>query len=269
MASQFTYSIENDTLNSKIAPRKLHNSIASSDINIALEGVSTSGDDLNINFKDTITPNEKNILDNIVSQHDGIAGPEDPQTVTFEDTDSTGRPVIRYAATNKGWHYQAHSIQFEVNLLSSIYNKGKNGNDLGYSEIKVYDDQGNECTTQSTADTDGVKTVVTWKPDFDFEIISGQVKQLEKETIDSYLYVSAQVNTGAGYLEVPFTEGGLNLNYIGTNEQLKTDGRASKFFNGTNNDYFEFTVNYPADALTNTNRHKMSIILEIYKSPKS
>jgi len=188
------------------------------------------------------------------------------------DIDPTGRPIVRYAATVKGWHYQAHSVQFEVNKLGSIYNKDDEGNDLGFAEIKVYDSDGDECTTQGSADTDGVKTVVTWKPDFNFEIISGNIRQLEKETVDSYLYVNAKIATGLpapnNWLKVPFSTGGVNLNYIGANEALKTDGRASKLISaGDNGDYFEIICNYKADILTNTNRHKMSIIFEIYKDP--
>jgi hypothetical protein len=187
------------------------------------------------------------------------------------DQDPTGRPIVRMAATIKGWHYQAHSIQFEVNKLNSIYNKDADGNDLGYAEIKIYDDQGDECTTQGSADTNGVKTIVTWKPDFDFEIISGNVRQKDKETVDSYTHVRAKVATGLpapyDFLTVPFTQGGINLNYIGADETLKTDGRASKLLRGSNGDHFEIIVNYEADLLTNTNRHKMSIIFEIYKDP--
>jgi len=190
------------------------------------------------------------------------------------DLDSTGREIVRYAATIKGWHYQAHSVQFEVNKIGSIYNKDADGNDLGYSEIKIYDAQGTECTTQLSADTNGVKTVVTWKPDFDFEIISGNVRQATKETVDSYIHVRLQSATGLpvpyNWFTVPFTQGGINLTYIGADEPLKTDGRASKLVKaGTNGDYFEIIANYDANVLTNENRHKMSIIFEIYKDPTS
>lgn len=188
------------------------------------------------------------------------------------EIDVDGRQIVRTATTKKGWHYQAHSVQFEVNKLGSIYNKDIDGNDLGFATLKVYDDQGNECTTQGSADTNGVQTIVKWEPDFDFEIISGQIRQLEKETVDSYVHVRAMVATGLpspnNWLPVYFTHGGINLNYIGADEVLKTDGRSSKFFPaGSNGDHFEIVVNYEADLLTNTNRHKMSVIFEIYKDP--
>lgn len=190
-----------------------------------------------------------------------------------QDIDQTGRPIVRYAATIKGWHYQAHSVQFEVNKLNSIYNKNCDGVDLGFCDMKIYKANGEECTTQTSADTDGVKTVVTWKPTFDFEIISGNIRQMVKETVDSYVYVRAKVATGLAapydFLPVNFVEGGINLNYIGADEPLKTDGRASKLLKGSNGDYFEIVVNYDSDLLTNENRHKMSILFEIYKDPMS
>jgi hypothetical protein len=189
-----------------------------------------------------------------------------------KDFDQTGREIVRYAATVKGWHYQAHSVEFEANKLGSIYNKDADGNDLGYCELKIYDAIGNECTTQSSADTNGVKTVVTWKPDFNFEIISGNIRQATKESINSYIHVRLQSATALpaphDWFTVPFTQGGINLKYIGADEQLKTDGRASKLIKaGDNGDYFEIILNYDADLLTNNNRHEMSVIFEIYKDP--
>lgn len=194
-------------------------------------------------------------------------------SITNTDTDSNGRFIVRTAATIKGWHYQAHSIQFEVNKLDSIYNKDVDGNDLGFAEIKIYDDNGDECITQASADTDGVKTIVTWKPSYDFEVISGNIRQVVKETVDSYIYVRAKIATGYpspnDYFPVNFIEGGINLNYIGSDEPLKTDGRASKLLKGSNGDHFEIIVNHDANLVNNENRHKMSVVFETYKDPIS
>ena len=183
------------------------------------------------------------------------------------DIDSEGRQVNRVAFSNKGWHYQAHSVEFEASVLNSTYNKDKNGNDLGFAEIKLYDSNGDEITTQASADLNCVKTVVTWKPNFDFEIISGNIRQESKESFDMYLYVG--LNSATGYpapynwFYVPFTQGGINMKYIGADEPLKTDGRTSKYVKaGTNGDHFEIVLNHGAG-----NKHSMSIIFEIYKSP--
>lgn len=186
------------------------------------------------------------------------------------DQDSSGRAIIRVASTIKGWHYQAHSVQFELNKLNSIYNKDDEQNDLGFASIKVYKSNGDECTTQLDADNNGCKTIVTWAPNYDFEIISGNVRQASKETIDSYIHVIARVATGLpspnNWLKVPFTQGGINMKYIGADEILKTDGRSSKLIRGSNGDHFQIIANYDSGILV-SNKHEMSIIFEIYKDP--
>lgn len=187
---------------------------------------------------------------------------------TLTDHDQTGRPIIRYAATIKGWHYQAHAFEFETCKLNSIYNKDENGNDLGYCDIKFYDDQGTELTTQVSINSDCVKTVVTWKPDFDFEIISGNIRQVSREQFNMYTHVAAKIATGYpapfDWFRVPFTNGGINMKYIGADEPLKTDGRASKLITASNGDHFEVIINHDPG-----NQHQMTLIMEIYKDPQS
>lgn len=186
----------------------------------------------------------------------------------LKDRDETGREIIRNAATVKGWHYQAHSVEFEVCKIGYVYNKDDEGNDLGFSDCKVYKSDGTECISQIEADLSGVKTVVTWKPDFDFEIISGNIRQATKETGNTYIYVNAKIPTGYpapyDWLKVPFTQGGINMKYIGADETLKTDGRASKLIKASSGSYFEIIANHSPG-----NHHEMSILFEIYKDPTS
>lgn len=187
------------------------------------------------------------------------------------DVEPDGRQVVRTAATRKGWHYQAHAFEIEINKLGSVVNVDEDGNDLGFCELKVYDEDGDECTTQASADTDGVKTVVTWKPDFDFEIVSGSFRQDTKETQECRLFIAAKIATGLAapndWLKIYFGQGGVNLNFIGADEALKTDGRAPKLMNGASGDHFEFIFTYEANQANDAERHKLSIILEIYKDP--
>ena len=231
----------------------------------SIEMISKNGNILDIVFPFVLSLEEKAQLDSILLSHSGDPLPED-STPTLE-IDSQGRQIVRNATSNKGWHYQAHSLEFTSSTLDSIYNKDKNGNDLGYGEIKLYDNNGDEITNQLSANTTCVKSVITWKPDFDFEIISGNVRQESKESFDMYLHVGIQANTGYpapyDWLYVPFTNGGINMKYIGADEPLRTDGRSAKYVKAaTNGDHFEITLNHGAG-----NKHSMSIIFEIYKSP--
>jgi hypothetical protein len=184
------------------------------------------------------------------------------------DQDPTGRPVVRTAATVKGWHYQFHSVDFITCKLGSVINIDVNGNDLGFSELKVYKSDGSECTTQVDADANGVKSVLTWKPNFDFEIISGNTRQESKQSTNMRMYTTAKVYTGApapfDWFSIPFVQGGLNLKYIGADEILKTDGRASKLLKGSQGDHFEITLTHDAGL-----QHELSIVFEIYKDPQA
>lgn len=221
---------------------------------------------IDIKFMTSLSSNEEDQLTSIVLAHSGEPIPE--ETVPVLDIEDDGRQVVRTAATRKGWHYQAHSVEFEVCKPGYVYNKDDVGNDLGFTECKVYKSDGSECSDQTDADVNGVKTVVTWKPNFDFEIISGNIRQATKESDNTYIYVNAKVPTGHpapyDWLKVPFTQGGINMKYIGADETLKTDGRASKLINGASGSHFEIIANHDPG-----NHHEMSIIFEIYKDPMS
>ena len=190
--------------------------------------------------------------------------------IVIPDRDSSGRAIMRGASTIKGWHYQAHSVQFSINQINSVYNKDEDGNDLGFSTMKVYDTNGIECITQADADVNGVKTVLKWEPNFDFEVISGNIRQENKQSQDIYMYVNAIVPTGLpspnDFSKIPFTNGGINMKYIGADEILKTDGRSAKYLPGASGAYFEIIANYSAGSLL-SGGHEMSIIFEIYKAP--
>lgn len=184
--------------------------------------------------------------------------------------DPSGRNIIRVASTKKGWHFQAHSIQFNINALGSIYNKDENGNDLGFTTMKVLRADGTECLTQADADTTGCKTIVTWAPSFDFEVISGNVRQESKNNINSYMYVNSRVPTGLpapnDFVKLPFVQGGVNLKYIGADELLKTDGRSAKLLPGSLGACMEVVINYQVGAWVAVN-NEISVIFEIYKEP--
>lgn len=186
----------------------------------------------------------------------------------LKDRDITGREVIRTAATIRGWHYQFHSVEFTTCDVDSCINEDINGNDLGLATLKVFKADGTECSDQMDANINGVKTVMYWKPTFDFEIISGNTRQESKQNQNMRMYTNAKVVTGLpspyDWFTIPFVQGGLNLKYIGADEILKTDGRASKLLKGSNGDHFEITIKHPTGV-----KHELSIVFEIYKDPQT
>lgn len=89
MASQFSYSIANDTLNGLVAEANLHQEIAGSAITIALQGLTTSGDDLTVEFKASISASEETILNGLIASHDGVRSVNDPQIVEISGVEKT------------------------------------------------------------------------------------------------------------------------------------------------------------------------------------
>jgi len=73
---------------------------------------------------------------------------------------------------------------------------------------------------------------VTLKPDYDYDIIGGSIHQHITPVSDVRLWVVAgAVELGA--LGLKEFVGGLNMKYMGINEQIETDGRASARMNKT------------------------------------
>lgn len=90
MSTPYKYSIVSDTLNAKVDNTKLSDEIRESSISVALDYVSTVGDELSVVFKVSISSEEKELLDYVVAHHDGVAVFTPPQTVIYEDRSGTG-----------------------------------------------------------------------------------------------------------------------------------------------------------------------------------
>lgn len=115
MASQFTYSIASDTANGTLASEKLHDTIAASNIIIALDGVSRSGDVLQVNFKGDLTGAEETTLDGIVAAHDGVPGPKDPQPVDIKQSVAPSPFASKYIG-DKSLYTRVHGIQSAITV---------------------------------------------------------------------------------------------------------------------------------------------------------
>ncbi len=170
-------------------------------------------------------------------------------------TDSNGIPLARTKITKSGWHFQLHGTEFTTGKLSSIYNKDVNDNDLGYTTIKFYNSSDVELVagTQAELDSSCVKTVFTWEPDEDIDVIGGVLEQPTPTNSDVRLWVIAIPDlTPAQGGSVPFTQGGINLRYISGN--LDIDGKTAKTL--------------PYDATYHTSKFQMTLKHDVgHQSP--
>lgn len=179
------------------------------------------------------------------------------------DVDESGRAVIRQAATNKGWTYQALFLEYETST-GIFYCRDHLNNDLS-SQFSLQRFSSESDLTQINLLV--VKDVITWKPDFDYEIISGNIRQANLALLDNRMWVTGGMYNEASKYEPlvvkEFVTGGLNLTYI---KEARTDGRASKFIS-----HLTEGAPFPTNRFQWTLRHeagvanKILVNLELFK----
>ena len=160
-------------------------------------------------------------------------------------TDVDGSPLMRPKAAKKGWTYAMVPIEIQTATFGSLYSKNVDGTDRAGITLKFYNGSDVEVTDPADYATI-VKTVMTYEPAFDYELIGGTCSQKTKPGSDIRIWVVAVP-------DVPFAYGGsremicgVNLDFIDPSDKVNADGRASKL------------MSYSATYHTN----KMQIVLK-------
>jgi hypothetical protein len=263
--SSYNYSISADTSNALLNNEVLASSVVSSTINKSLQDIKSDGDTLSVVFESALSTEEQATLDALIAAHDGTPSPE----IAELEIDDDGRQVTKTATTYKGWRYLAHVIEVETAKLNGIFSANWDGSSRTDFEMKFYDDQDAELVagTQAELDSDCVKTVITIAPSHDYDIIGGNIHQHTTPTENIRLWVIAGATDLA---HVPGTVkefvGGLNMKFMGINEQIETDGRASARLNleteglpvPTNK--MQYIITHPAG-----HQHELMIVLEYFR----
>lgn len=170
-----------------------------------------------------------------LSQHD----PEEESLVDFETNfkangnkkldppkDSDGSPLQRGKITTSGWKAQFHAMRISTATTNGIRNKKKDGSDLGFCTYKMYAVGGAETFTPILA----IRTVITWEPNHDMEIVGGTLFQAIPATTNIWMYVTAAAHIPAAYGgSIAFLEGGMNLADVGTGGTVDFDGKSPKW----------------------------------------
>lgn len=176
------------------------------------------------------------------------------------EVDDQGRQIVRRATSIKGWHYSAIMAEIKTSTTAT-YNKDYLGNDLNEVSIVMYDV--NDAVT--TVGADCVKTVVTIAPDYDYEIIEGDVYHTVRPTENVRLWTLAGIpQLGPNYVKT-FVNG-LNLRFMSPDDHIESDGRSSKFMLKTipgvpyNGNQFQFIFKHSAGF-----EHEVMVLLELYR----
>lgn len=190
-------------------------------------------------------------------------------TISSVEIDTDGRQIIRNATTKKGWRYIAHPFELETSTLDGCYEKDWTESSRGTCTLEFFDDSDTKLIagTQTELDSDCVKTVLTFFPDFDYDIIGGNVHQYIKPSDDVRLWVIAGA-VDLSYLPGTVKEfvGGVNLKFITPENKIETDGRASARLNKTtegvpvNTNKMQYIIRHPAGY-----QHQLMIVLEYFR----
>lgn len=182
------------------------------------------------------------------------------------ERDEAGRQLVRYTAAMKGWTYLAHPLEIETSKLGGCYSKDWEGNNRGDCSMKFYDASDVELTDQPSIDANCVKSVMTFTPNYDYEIVSGNIHQQATPATDIRLWViGGALELGAA--GVKEFAGGLNLKFMGADEQIETDGRASKYMPKVtegvpyNTNQLQFIFRHNAGV-----KHKIMAVVEYFRA---
>lgn len=172
--------------------------------------------------------------------------------------------VTRFKAAKAGWNYHMTGFELETSVLSSFYHTDVDGNTLNEGWVKYYDINNTELTTQGACDASCVKTVFTFEPTWDYEIIGGTMKTISAINSDIRVWI-------IGVPDVPAASGGskvmvqhINLRFIDPNNGIVTDGRAAKYmtYNATyHTNKLQFTIKHGAGI-----KEKIMVAFELFRA---
>jgi hypothetical protein len=174
-ATKYTYLIDTDFTNLKVATDRLSFEIQGSDIITALDRIDTNENDCDIWFKDSLSTGDKTILDGLVGTHDGE--PLKQVQVVHPDFSTLENPnleVQRVALQPGRTHYYMNFRDYKINTgifaeadsfedlrVNPADNKRQDWGEMTLVGCYKGDDVGGYtlCTDQTDADTNATLSI--------------------------------------------------------------------------------------------------------------
>lgn len=226
MASKYTY-------NKAVNAVKLEQEVKASSIVTALDYITSTSTAVDVWFKAALSGPDETALIAIVNAHVNT-----PLPLPEEPTDSDGSRIFRPKVTKTGWHYEPRFINYQVGVYDSLNNKSLGGVDIGDATLKFYNQAGTEMVKggeesdaqfQARLDTDCVKTIMDWWPQYTWDAIGCIFKIMNVQATEDLLWVIAApdfpANLGGS---VYLCNGGVPLNFFQEKETIYLNGRGSK-----------------------------------------
>jgi len=233
---------------STVAIDKLENEIKESEITIALDYINfLSPNSLTVYFKAALSSGEEDILDNIVSNHDGILL-NYPTLVTLDELkDDDNVQIVQPKTTKLGWRFQPRMMSFITSKYKSEYSKKENGENVGDLTLKFYN-SGNEELVKGEQESDQdfqtrltnncVKTYADWHAQYTQDLIGAILicKTIPENSTYAWAVIApdlpAEYGGNAAYLE-----GGFDLSFLHQTREFWFNGRGAKTLKIDNSPY--------------------------------
>jgi hypothetical protein len=153
-----------------------------------------------------------------------------------EPKDADGAALQRSKITKQGWTQFNCFLEIQTSFLTPKWSKTKAGSD-GWSTVTCYK-QGEsglvQCSDQTDATANAIRTVLDWEPNIDYEIIGGEIRCLEKPTTDLRVKVVAVPDIPQQYGGTKYMGSGVNLKFYNSREPVVADGRTVKLLTYSN-----------------------------------
>lgn len=182
-------------------------------------------------------------------------------------SDTDGAQIVRNKAAKKGWTYAALPFEFQTARLSdTLFSQDLAGTNRTWITLKAYDVNGTEVTTAGLLNANYaniVKTVISFEPPFDYEVIGGVIRTTSTLNADMRMYIIGAPDIPAQYGGSKEMAGGINLNYLAANNEYAVDGRVTKYIKydaSTHQGKIQIALKYPAGT-----NGSFSIVVELYR----
>ena len=189
---------------------------------------------------------------------------QDGSGKSINQLDADNALIVRSKAAKVGWTYHLTAPEFTTSKIDSLYHKDVSETDLNECTVKYYNASNTELTTQEMCDTDCVKTVFSFEPTWNYEIIGGTIKAVGAVTVNMRAWVIAVPDVSAIYGGSKVMVQGVNLKFIDPNNGIEADGRASKFMTYSStyhSNKLQLTLRHPAG-----HKEDLMMAFELYKA---
>ena len=258
-ATKYTFSVQGNFPNHKVAVDRLTAEIRGCTIVVALAFVNVAGDTCEVWFRDSLSGGDLTILNGIVESHSGTPIPSGAQPVRLEGVPVTadGRITVRDSTANRTTNFKLRAISFyTAELTAGFHNVSPvTGLDYGDVTMSLFQADGTPITTEED-EALAVKTVLDFEPHYNYEIIGGFLdipSDLKDGTTDAWFIAAIGVPDypPAYYGSIDFISE-VNIEAV-TSGRVMSDGRAVSFMpyqyaGMPHTNKLRFIIRHPAGA---------------------